>query len=105
MYLFYIDESGNRDVRHLERERFYVLTAVGMFERKWKAFYLEIAKAKRAILERIKQNHGISLDFVVDAEVKSTYLRNPNARSKHPFSQFQTDEERLALAELFYAQL
>ena len=31
MYLFYIDESGNRDVGHIEQERFYVLTAVGMF--------------------------------------------------------------------------
>lgn len=105
MYLFYIDESGNRDVRHLDQERFYVLTAVGMFEGKWKAFYLEIARAKRAILERIEQEHGIPLDLAVDAEVKSTYLRNPNARSKHPFSQLQTDVERQTLMELFYVQL
>lgn len=105
MYLFYIDESGNRDIGHLERERFYVLTAVGMFEGNWKAFYLEIAKAKRAILDRIRQEHGIALELAVDTEVKSTYLRNPKARQAHPFSKLQTEEERLALMELFYRQL
>ncbi len=72
MYLFYIDESGNRDVGHIEQERFYVLTAVGMFEGHWKRFYLDIARPKRSIISRIEAQQGIALDFAVDAEVKST---------------------------------
>ncbi len=40
MYLFYIDESGNRDIRHFDKERFYVLTTVGMFELHWSVFIL-----------------------------------------------------------------
>ena len=65
MYLFYIDESGNRDIGHVEQERFYVLTAVGMFEGHWKRFYLDIARPKRIIISRIESEHGISLDFAV----------------------------------------
>lgn len=105
MYLFYIDESGNRDTQHLERERFYVLTAVGMFERNWKSFYLDLAKAKRAILDRINRENALSLELTIDAEVKSTYIRNCVAREKHPFSYYQTEAERQSLVDLFYRQL
>ncbi len=105
MYLFYIDESGNRDIGHVEQERFYVLTAVGMFEGHWKRFYLDIARPKRNIISRIESEHGISLDFAVDVEVKSTLLRNEKARRCHPFSLYQTDEERMGLVNEFYSQL
>ena len=105
MYLFYIDESGNRDIGHIEQERFYVLTAVGMFEGHWKRFYLDIARPKRNIISRIESEHGITLDFAVDAEVKSTLLRNEKARQRHPFSLYQTDEERMELVNEFYSQL
>ncbi len=105
MYLFYIDETGNRDLNHLEQERFYVLTAVGMFENHWKRFYLEIHQAKKAIVARINREHGLALDCAIDVEVKSVYFRSPAAREKHPFSKWQTEEERTALAETFYEQL
>ncbi len=105
MYIFYIDESGNRDVNHLDQERFYVLTAVGMFEQHWKKFYFDIARSKRAILERINEEHSILLDFVTDTEVKSTLLRNNKAQERHPFSKWQTSEERMGLVNEFYSQL
>ena len=105
MYLFYIDETGNRDLSHLETERFYVLTAVGMFENHWKRFYQEIHDLKEAIVARIQREHNVRLDVAVDTEVKSVYLRNPVARKNHPFSALQTDEERLRLTEQFYAML
>lgn len=54
MYLFYIDESASRDVTHLEKERFYVLTAVGMYEGHWKGFHFEIDSRERIILARIR---------------------------------------------------
>ncbi len=105
MYLFYIDESGNRDIRHLDKERFYVLTAVGMFELHWKRFYFDLAKPKRSIIKRIFETYGIELDFATDAEVKSTLLRNSKAREKHLFSYYQTDDERMTLVNEFYSQL
>ena len=105
MYLFYTDESGNRDIGHIAQERFYVLTAVGMFEGHWKRFYFDLAAPKTQIIARIKETYGISLDFATDTEVKSTLLRNEKARQNHPFSLYQTDEERLCLVNGFYAQL
>ena len=86
MYLFYIDESGNRDIKHIDQERFYVLSAVGMFEGHWKRFYFDLANPKNRIISRIEESHGITLDFATDAEVKSTLLRNEKARRSHPFS-------------------
>ncbi|HIV09699.1 MAG TPA: DUF3800 domain-containing protein [Candidatus Spyradenecus faecavium] len=105
MYLFYIDESGNRDFSHLEKERFYILTAVGMYENHWKRFHFDITRFKQSIIDRIMRDEGIKLDVSTDAEVKSTYLRNPKERDKHPFSKFQTDTERLKLSSMFYDQL
>ena len=105
MYLFYIDESGNRDINHIEQERFYVLSAVGMFEGRWKRFYFDLANPKNRIISRIEESHGITLDFATDAEVKSTLLRNAKARQNHPFSLYQTDEERMELVNEFYSQL
>lgn len=105
MYLFYIDESGNRDFSHLEKERFYILTAVGMYENHWKRFHFDITRFKQSIIDRIMRDEGITLDVSTDAEVKSTYLRNPKERDKHPFSKFQTDTERLKLSSMFYDQL
>lgn len=84
---------------------FYVLTAVGMFERHWKKFYFDIARPKRSILNRINEEYSLNLDFATDAEVKSTLLRNAKARERHPFSHYQTPEERMALVEEFYSQL
>ena len=70
MYLFYIDESGNRDIGHIEQERFYVLTAVGMFEGHWKRFYFDLAYPKNRIISRIEESYGISLDFATDAALR-----------------------------------
>ena len=105
MYLFYIDESGNRDIGHIEQERFYVLTAVGMYEGHWKRFYFDIAYPKNRIISRIAKTYGITLDFATDAEVKSTLLRNEKARQNHPFSLYQTEDERMGLVNEFYGQL
>ena len=105
MYLFYIDESGNRDLGHIEQERFYVLTAVGMFEGHWKRFYYDLAFLKSKIIYRIEKSYGISLDFATDAEVKSTLLRNEKARRTHLFSLYQNDDERIVLVNEFYSQL
>ena len=84
MYLFYIDESGNRDFSHLEKERFYILTAVGMYENHWKRFHFDITRFKQSIIDRIMRDEGVKLDVSTDAEVKSTYLRNPKNGTNTP---------------------
>ena len=89
----------------MEKERFYILTAVGMYENHRKRFHFDITRFKQSIIDRIMRDEGVKLDVSTDAEVKSTYLRNPKERDKHPFSKYQTDDERLAIATMFYEQL
>lgn len=114
MYFFYIDESGTRDPETqtqksdgsvVQKEHLYVLTAVSLYERKWRAFERAISNAKTDLCKRLRKDHGLKLT-PVDCEVKSTWLRNVKQReSQSRFLSLLTDEERTALAETYYAQL
>lgn len=101
MYFFYIDETGNRDLKH---DRFYVLTAVGMFEGRWKRFHYHIENVKDNLRKQIYSRHKIHLDLA-DCEVKSNWVRNPKARAKSVFLSNLTDDELLMLVEQYYHQL
>jgi hypothetical protein len=55
MYFFYFDESGSRDPRasvalpdgsHQPKDHVYVLTALSLYEHKWRQFDREIANLK-----------------------------------------------------------
>jgi len=113
MFLFYIDETGNRDPR-LEipqkngtvrkGEWLYVLTAVGMFEQRWHTLEKPINRLKMKLIENIRRTKGIDLDLA-DAEIKSTWVRQPSKRQNHPFLKYLTDEEIHKLITLYYDQL
>jgi uncharacterized protein DUF3800 len=111
MYLFYIDESGTRDPDVgmqsnglPTKDWLYVLTAIGIFEHRWKGFYRVIVRRKRELLARIKAVHGIELDLNA-TEIKSNWVRIPKEREQHPFLSQLTAPDIEALVEIYFEQL
>lgn len=111
MYMFYIDESGTRDTDvgrqpdgTVTKDWLYVLTAVGIFEHRWKDFYRAIVKRKRELLARIKAVFGTQLDLD-STEIKSNWIRIPKERAKHRFLSQLTDADIAALVGLYFGQL
>lgn len=114
MYFFYIDDSGGRDptvqsVRPdgtvVTKDHLYVLTAVGLFERNWRPLEEELTDYKLSLRRAVRSSVGLETD-IMDCEVKSTLLRNPKERERRsPFLHSLTDEQRTALAEMYYSQL
>jgi hypothetical protein len=110
MYLFYVDESGSRDpdTGRLEdgthsKDWLYVVSAVALFEMRWKEFYHPIVQRKRELLARIRAVHGSHLDLS-DAEIKSNWVRNAGARAKREFLARLSDPDLEALVGLYYEQ-
>ena len=113
MFLFYADESGNRDVRVDIPQKdgttkpgdwLYVLTAVSLFEHKWHGFEKTINRRKVDLIQRIMRDTGLRLELA-DCEVKSSAVRIPKERARHPFLSRLTDQELTDLVELYYRQL
>jgi len=114
MYFFYIDESGTRDpevagVRKdgypFTKDHLYVLSAVALYERRWRHFERAITNLKLELADRIYRSSGERFDLS-HCEVKSTLLRIPTVREKHsPFLHLLTDDERLRISETYYRQI
>lgn len=114
MYFFYIDESGTRDPQvsakksdgtAYAKEHLYVLTAVSLFERNWKAFDREIANLKLELADGLYRKKRLKFDLA-DCEVKSTWLRIPKEREKRsPFLAALSEASRKRITDLFYEQL
>jgi hypothetical protein len=110
--MFYVDESGSRDVDlgapredgSYAKDWLYVLTAIGVFEHRWKFFYKTIVRRKRELLARIRAVHGVALDLD-STEIKSNWVRVPKERAKHPFLSHLTDADIQALVRLYFDQL
>lgn len=110
MYLFYVDESGNLDTKGIissdtitspGKDWLYVLTAIGIFEHKWRGFYDLIVSRKKQLLQ-IHHSRDITLD---QCKIKSNWLRIPKERQKHPFLSLLTDKEIEELVDIYYDQL
>ena len=114
MYFFYIDESGTRDPQTSKvrtdgtthaKEHLYVLTAVALFERRWRDFEAAIAGEKLAMAKRLHRDHGLKLDLA-DCEVKSTWLRIQKQReSQSRFLAGLVPAELTRLSHTYYNQL
>lgn len=114
MYFFYIDESGSRDPQASKikadgtvqaKDHLYVLTAVALFERRWREFEKAIAGEKLDLIKRLRRDAQLKLDLA-DCEVKSTWLRNPRQReSQSRFLAGLVPAELTRLAETYYSQL
>ena len=113
MYLFYIDETGNRDPRLLipkadgttiQGDWLYVLTAVGLYEHKWHGFEKPINRQKRGLIQRIRYLHGVELELA-DCEIKSNWLRQPKERGRHPLLSRLREDEIKGLVNFYFDQL
>lgn len=115
MYFFYIDESGTRDPKTVKTnpdgttrqlEHLYVLTAVSLYEGKWKAFERETSGLKLDLGNHLYRTQGGERFDLAACEIKSTWLRIREEREKHsPFLKALTDADRTRLSECFFNQL
>jgi hypothetical protein len=113
MFLFYVDESGNLDCSttgtkpdgtKFEKDHLFVLTAVSLFDQRWRRFEHAISGKKRELSQRVEARGGPRLDLA-DCEIKSSWLRDPKARAQRPFLAALYEPERTELVEVFYEQL
>ena len=113
MFLFYADETGNRDPRLEIPQKngtikpgdwLYVLTAVSLFEHRWHGFEKTINRRKGELTQRILRDRQVRLELA-DCEVKSNWVRIPKERRRHPFLGNLTSGELTDLIELYYRQL
>ena len=74
VYFFYFDESGSRDpsvgTPNRPKDHLYVLLAVGMYERQWRPFDLEISRVKLELADYLARDGRGRYDLV-DCEIKS----------------------------------
>jgi hypothetical protein len=112
MFIFYVDESGTRDTDlgaksdngSYAKDWLYVVTAVGVFEHRWKAFYKTIVSRKRELLAQIRSVQGVQLDLD-STEIKSNWVRIPKQRGRHPFLCHLNSADIRALVTLYFDQL
>jgi hypothetical protein len=114
MYFFYIDESGTKDPEVtrtkadgtvVKKEHLYVLTAVSLFEYRWREFERQICNLKLELSDHLYRHTGTRYDLA-KCEVKSTWLRLPEQRAREsPFLNALVDKDRTRIAEEFYSQL
>lgn len=94
MYFFYIDESGSRDVNKTDEP--YVLTAVGMYENRWRRFNKHLEGMKTNIAR--KHLPDIEPDQL---EVKANYI----LRKKGKFFSVLSDAEVNHISKNYLDQL
>jgi len=114
VYFFYIDESGTKDTEvngvrkdgsKYTKDHLYVLTAVSLFEYKWRSFEREITNVKLELSDHLHKRNGTRYDLS-QCEVKSTWLRLPKLREKEsPFLHALKEADLKRLSDSFYAQL
>jgi hypothetical protein len=114
MYFFYIDESGTRDPEvtgtrkdgsTFAKDHLYILTAVGIYERRWRHLERAIANLKLELLDDIWRAHHVRLDLR-HCEVKSTWLRIPKERENcSQFLHLLSKAQRLRIVQTYYRQV
>ncbi|MDE0033453.1 MAG: DUF3800 domain-containing protein [Deltaproteobacteria bacterium] len=109
MYFFYFDESGSRDPSvgndAKPKDHLYVLLAVGMFERQWRPFEVDLSRLKLELAYFLKRD-GKGDFQLADCEVKSNWVRIPAERAKRsPFLHGLHPMDLTRLAEAYYEQV
>ena len=97
MYFFYIDESGNRDVK---KDEPYVLAAVGMHESQWHDFNKHLMGMKTNIARKYDSDIGQD-----QLEVKANLLTKPKQRNQDPFFKHLTNDELHYISKVYFQQL
>jgi len=114
MYFFYFDESGSRDPRAFialpngsiqPKDHIYVLTALSLYEHKWRHLDREIANLKLELVDHLFRTRRLKFDLA-DCEVKSNWIRNPKERrDKSPFLDALSDADRERLVACYFQQI
>ena len=109
MYFFYIDESGSRDpsagTADRPKDHIYVLLAVGLYERQWRPFELELSRLKLELAHYLHRE-GSARFGLADCEIKSSWLRHAPSRSRHsPFLAALRADDMGRLVDAYYGQL
>ncbi len=113
MFFFYVDESGNLDCEvvgkkadgsQFEKDHLFVLTAVSLFEQRWRRFEQAINRKKKELMTRVEARGGPRLDLA-DCEIKSSWVRDPKSRASRPFLSALYGPEITELIEVFYEQV
>jgi hypothetical protein len=113
VFFFYIDESGNLDCevegnrpdgKTFVKDHLFVLTAVSLFDQRWRRFENAINGKKRELMARVEARGVPRLDLA-DCEVKSSWVRDPKARGTRRFLSALYSQELTELIEVFYAQV
>lgn len=109
MYFFYLDESGSRDpsigTPENPKDHIYVLLAVGMYERQWRPFELEVSQLKLELADRLQQA-GQGRFELAKCEVKSNWLRVSKGREKSsPFLHALGQDDIRRLTDTYFAQV
>lgn len=81
MYLFYVDESGERE--YTSEGRYFVLTSLGVQARDWKPINNDVLTLKRTYFGS------------VDMEIKSNWLRIPKERQQRYLLPYRVTEAEL----------
>lgn len=106
MYFVYVDESGSLDTKARPENYLYVLGAVTLYEHRWHGFEKTLNRKKWELINTIKRaKQGATSLELAHCEIKSTSIRIPKERKRHPFLDKLTDVEVDGLVELFYQQL
>ena len=113
MYFFYIDESGSKDSKttgtkvdgsSFGKDWVYVVTAVSVFEDKWRRFDHELNLLKMELIDFVYKKTHTKLELA-DVEVKSTLLRLPYNQKTHPFFSQLSPEQITRITKTFYASI
>ncbi len=109
MYFFYFDESGSRDpsvgTTEAPKNHLYVLVAVGMFERRWRAFDRAVSNLKLELADYLCRDGKGTFDLA-SCEVKSNWLRQAGEREKKsPFLHALDAVDRERLVSVFFDQI
>ena len=109
MYFFYVDESGTRDPStgtiEQPKDHVYVLLAVGIFERQWRPFDLEISRVKLELADYLARDGRGSYNLA-ECEIKSNWIRHRGARAKRsPFLDALHADDLDRLVSTYYRQV
>lgn len=105
MYLFYFDESGNRDINVASgsgKDPLYVLLAVGIWEGHWRKLDRAVSLVKLELADWLRRDGKGTFDLAA-CEVKSNWIRRPNSES--PFIAALHPDDRTRLVNTYYYQL
>jgi hypothetical protein len=81
MYLFYLDESGEREYE--SKGRYFVLCALGLPASEWRALNNDVLTLKNTYFRDLR------------VEIKSAWLRIPKERQKRYISRYKITEDEL----------